>query len=498
MKLWMRVYMLTLPLTLAVLLGIGVGLIRASHDQMMEREYARALGEHAMLVSALTSYVDAAQAAFAQDRTLRERALAVAVSNYGRYYTHGDAALRIAGEDGQALFEGMADEEWNASGLSPVRDGSREYVVRNVSGRSLLYVSGWVDAAGWPLKVDYLRDISAPVGQIRAFARWISLYMLGASAVLGLGLYLLTSAALRPIKRLTAHSRALVAGAYDARIEVGQGEVGELARALNELAGAVESRIGELESAASDRDMFIANLAHEMKTPMTTILGYADLLERARLSEAQRAQALGAIRLEGARLEALSHKLLELFRLRAGDVLDIAPTDIPALLERVRASLALRLERVGQALLVDAGVQEYPLDADLTHALLMNLVENAIKASQPGGEIRLTARSENEGMSFEVTDSGSGIDQDDIERVTQPFYMADKARSRAQSGAGLGLTLCEAIAQAHGGHMQIFSQPGKGTRVKVILTDCLQLDGRLEIVERYDDSARRFRSPRAK
>lgn len=497
MKLWTRVYMLTLPLALAVLLGVSAVLIVASYNQMMEREYARALGEHAMLTSALTSYIDATQTSFAeQDKALRERVLAAAVNSYGRYYTDSDAAITITDEDGQALYGGMTDEEWSASGLSPKQDGSREYVVRKVSGRSLLYVSGWVDT-GWLLKVDYLRDISGPVEQIRAFARWIALYMLGAEAVLMIGLYLLTNTALRPIKRLTAHSRALVAGAYEARIEAGEDEVGELARALNELAGAVEDRIRELERAANDRDMFIANLAHEMKTPMTTILGYAGLLERTLLSEAQQAQAIEAIRLEGARLEALSLKLLELFRLRGGDALNITRTDIPALFEQVRASLALKLTQAGLVLKIDARVRNCPLDADLMHALLMNLVDNAIKASPPGGEIWLTARSEPGGASFEVEDFGFGIDGDELERVTQPFYMADKARSRAQNGAGLGLTLCEAIAKAHGGRMEIHSLPGEGTRAKVILTDCLQIEGRLEIAGRYDDPARRFRSLRA-
>ncbi len=390
-----------------------------------------------------------------------------------------------------------------ADGLSPPKGGERQAVIRRVGARTLLFVAGNLIVSGKTYRVDLMRDISSVTAGVRAFAWQMALWLIGAALFLMLGLYLVIHAALRPIHRLTRKARSIAAGDYAIRIEPGQGEVGELANALNELAVAVSGRIVELQRAAQDRDLFIMNLAHEMKTPMTTILGYSDLLNRANMTGEQRAKALEAIGQEGRRLDALSQKLLELFRLRGADVLTVREESIPSLFDRVHQALAFRLQRDGLTLSVRCDIEKFNLDAELFQVLLINLVDNAAKASRPGGEINLTARRGPRGVVFEVSDHGCGIAESDLERVLQPFYMADKARSRAQNGAGLGLTLAEAIAKAHGARLLIESKLGEGTRVRIefaensTLTVSLQLDLRLAKPGRYDDRVRRFRSRRA-
>lgn len=468
MKLWMRVYMLTLPLALAVLIACGARLLWVSYSEMIEREYARALGDHAMIEAALSSHLSAVGSGFDYDPSVRERALAAAARNYGRYYTGEDVALEILSGDGRVLFSAIGDAQRQAMALSPMPDGGRQYVIRRLDGRALLFVSGWLHASEAEFQLNYVRDISPAVSAMRGFARQISLWLLGASALLGAGLYLLIHAAMRPLEALNRRARQIARGDYAARIEPGQGEVGELAQAFNDMAGAVQQRVGELERAAEDRDRFVANLAHEMKTPMTTIIGYTELLQRANLTEDQRARAFGAIAGEGARLDALSRKLLSLFRIRGGEAIEPREADIEALLGRVADALELRLERAGVELKVRCELSSWPLDAELFQLLLMNLVENAVRATPGGGEIELCAEPEGEGATFRVADHGCGIPEDELSRVRQPFYMVDKQRARSQNGAGLGLTLCDAIAEAHGAKMEIASAPGSGTEVKIV------------------------------
>jgi signal transduction histidine kinase len=186
------------------------------------------------------------------------------------------------------------------------------------------------------------------------------------------------------------------------------------------------------------------------------------------MTEEQRARALEAIGQEGKRLDALSQKLMELFRLRGAGALAVREESIPLLFERVSESLEFRLRRDALTLSVCCDVEKFNLDAELFQVLLINLVDNAAKASQPGGEIELSARREPRGVVFEVSDHGCGIAEADLQRVLQPFYMADKARSRAQNGAGLGLTLAEAIARAHGARLAIESRLGEGTRIRIV------------------------------
>lgn len=470
MKLWMRVYMLTLPLALLFTFGISAWLLRASFAETMQREYDRGLVEHAMLISALQSYVETAQSTLSHDSALKDQALVSAVRNYGRYYTADNTAIAVESESDGILFTSMSARQAEAIQLSPPTDGARQYVLRRVDGRYLLYVSGWFSASR-TLKIDYMRDISASMNWFKDFSRRIAWVLLGAAGLLGIGMYLLIHSALRPIRRLVAHSRRLVAGHYEARLQMTSGEMGELATTLNELAGAVSARIEQMERAARDRDMFIANLAHEMKTPMTTILGYADLLSRMRLDEGQKLKALSSIRSEGKRLEALSAKLLELFRLRGSGELTIDMTSIPDLLARAGAALQYKLDEAHQVLKTSASVREFPLDAALFEVLL---IDNAMKASGDGAEIAVDVYPERDTVIFEVRDRGAGIAQEELASVTQPFYMVDKARSRALHGAGLGLTLCETIAKAHGGALEIISALGEGARVRVILTNPIQ------------------------
>lgn len=433
---------------------------------MVDREYARGLGDHAMLTGALSSHLESVQAQFDASPSLIKDALPAAIRNYARYYTGADVALRVSDDSG-ALYSGIDDAALKAGGLSPA-SGERQAVIRQVGERTVLFVSGNLVVSGQTYRVDLMRDISSVTAGVRSFAWQMALWLIGAALFLMLGLYLVLHAALRPIHRLTSKARSIAAGDYAIRIEPAKGEVGQLADALNELAVAVSGRIVELQRAAQDRDLFIMNLAHEMKTPMTAILGYSDLLNRANMTEEQRAQALEAIGQEGRRLDALSLKLLELYRLRGAGALTVREESIPLLFERVRQALEFRLQRDVLTLSMRCDVEKFDLDAELFQVLLINLIDNAAKASKPGSEIALTARRESNGVVFEVSDHGCGIAGSDLERVLQPFYMADKARSRAQNGAGLGLTLAEAIADAHGAHLAIESQPGEGTRVRIV------------------------------
>ena len=207
---------------------------------------------------------------------------------------------------------------------------------------------------------------------------------------------------------------------------------------------------------------------HELKTPMTGILGYADLLRTMQPDPEEQREAAGAIFHEAKRLEDLSGKLLKLLHLDE-EALTLAPTSLDAAVAGAVRSAAPALRQNGGAEVCwTPGGLWVVGDGDLLCDLLLNLFTNAAKAG-PGGRIEVRAAADGGTVTLAVQDHGCGIPADHLDRVTEPFYMVDKSRARRQGGSGLGLALCARIAEAHGARLQFESEPGRGTTVTLAL-----------------------------
>ena len=238
------------------------------------------------------------------------------------------------------------------------------------------------------------------------------------------------------------------------------------------MASAVENKIDELAAKNQSQQDFIAAFTHEVKTPMTAMLGYADLM-RARPddTETQR-EAAGYIYHETQRLESLSRSLLTLMGLsQAGEPEWELCQDAGLLMQTVRSlprgsKPAPRIISAGCVVRVDRG---------LWVNMLRNLTLNAQRACQgiEGASITLRCERRAGQAVFTVTDTGCGIPAADLPRVTEAFYMVDKSRSRDAGGSGIGLALCARIAQAHGAELEITSTENEGTTVTIAVPEVL-------------------------
>ena len=235
-----------------------------------------------------------------------------------------------------------------------------------------------------------------------------------------------------------------------------------LSRSFDKMADAVQEKIADLQEDVQRREDFMGAFAHELKTPMTSIIGYADMLRTLQIDPAEQHEAAGAIYHESRRLEALSYKLLSLLSL-SDERLELAPVDLADLWPR------LRMACPQVPLLTPQGGAVVHGDADLLLDLLCNLVQNAAKASPAGVPVTVLLADAGDTVALTVQDHGCGIPADKLARVTEPFYMVDKSRARKQGGSGMGLALCQRIAAVHGGTLQISSQVGVGTAVTVTL-----------------------------
>lgn len=309
-----------------------------------------------------------------------------------------------------------------------------------------------------------------------------------------LALTMLVRRILRPFYRLRDAAVRIAGGDFSGRIEdPGRDEIGEVARSFNDMARQVEEYVRSLAGTNEKQRRLLGALAHELKTPMTGIQGYAELLQRVELPAARQQAALGYIEQECKRLSRLSAKLLQLMELsgegqpvtkkedkaekpetkrqenygaEAGTKSDsgaaMKQLEVRKLFTDAEQIAGHRIREKGLRFEIhieeNAGTIEG--DEDLLLSFLTNLIDNAAKASAPGSTIWLTASEEG----IFVCDEGEGIPEEELGKITEPFYMADKSRSRQEGGAGLGLALCEQIARLHGGKLQITSKPGKGTK----------------------------------
>lgn len=227
---------------------------------------------------------------------------------------------------------------------------------------------------------------------------------------------------------------------------------------------ALKVTIKELEENAKRQKQLFSALSHEIKTPITSLIGYSDTLLHVKLSKEQEQKALERIGDESRRMERLSSKLMSLIGLYENDSIQKEKIAIGKILNKARQITRCRMDekQIKGNFSWDDFVME--MDEDLMESLVINLIDNAINASDEGGIIEVKAQK----GEIVVEDHGRGIPVDELEKIKEPFYMIDKARKKKAGNIGLGLTLCTQIARLHGGKIVLESKEGEGTRASFI------------------------------
>lgn len=279
-----------------------------------------------------------------------------------------------------------------------------------------------------------------------------------------------------PIRRLSAATRAFSNGDYQSRVSVkGEDEISMLMEDFNKMAEQLERNIWELSDTARRQEEFTGAFAHELKTPLTSIIGYAQMLRSMELSEAERQISADYIYRQGKRLERLSYKMLELARVEQQELV-FQRIDAVVLGSSVEELVRepLRKKQIKLHKRIDAGAVYG--DPDLLLSLFGNLIDNARKACDAGGTIWFLGKKTAAGYEFFVRDNGRGMEEEEIGRITEAFYMIDKSRARKEGGAGLGMALCSKIVKLHHAGWSIKSRIGKGTLVGILFPEREELE----------------------
>jgi cell cycle sensor histidine kinase DivJ len=232
-------------------------------------------------------------------------------------------------------------------------------------------------------------------------------------------------------------------------------------------------RAAEDESRAKTE--FLANMSHELRTPLNAVIGFADILNRelyGRLSEARHRDYARLIYESSAHLLNVVNDILDMSKVEAGKFTIVkAPVDVEALVALCCDMMRPAAEQRSLALIADvaADIPALPADKRTCKQMLLNLIANAIKFTEPGGSVRVAARVAGETLELSVADNGIGIAEQDLPKLGNPFVQANNAYGRGRDGTGLGLSVVSGLAALHGGRLKIDSTFGEGTTATIIL-----------------------------
>lgn len=381
-----------------------------------------------------------------------------------------EVVAELCGKQDEQLAGWLSDDNTDAAihGLDGVKaiEDEEQVTTATVSGSEIMVESPIV-FQNRTYAVKTIHRISKPDGKIRTIfavsVSAISALVIALGAVFSVGSYTL------PLRRVNKAIRQIAAGKYDTRLEGGKGDFSTTFNAVNDMAEAVERDVGKLSDIAENRKGFVDSMAHEMKTPLTSILCMGDLLRLKKdVSERDRRDYAGVIVEEAKRMKELSSKLLAMAS-TDNDSLSFEPVSTAELIDELGAAMRPVCERSGIGFSCEGIDGIISADRELFKSLIANLVDNAVKASEPAKTVGIRYAPDGGVMKIIVADQGIGMKPEDIKHATEPFYMVDKARSRKAGGAGLGLSLCAVIAKKHNATIDIKSELGKGTIVIVAL-----------------------------
>ena len=454
MRFTWKVFLCTLIVVAAGLSISGYILVNAMFDTSIQRETRRALDENGMLRFAFET---AALNATPRNQPLKDRT----ITQIGGTLGGTNRFIRISGEDGNPLYIG-ADFIADGDLLPYAEEGTAVYRITFLEGRYYIQTAAVMSVIDRTLYLETLRDVAALFDDRDS---WFSAYRQVSLATLGivsLITYAVSMWLTRPVRHLSEVTRSMAKGNYHRRARKMSGdEMGMLTGDFNRMADMLEDQINRLTLEAKAREDFVAAVAHELKTPLTAVIGFADMLRSRMLDEEKRFLAAQYIYREGKRLESLSLRLLDLIVLRRREI-KTNPMSAATLFAHVA-------ETFPEGVTVEYEECQVLAEPALLATVLINLVDNAKKASEPGQTVFVNGKREGDRYRFTVRDEGKGIAEDELHRITEPFYMVDKSRSGSRGGAGLGLSLCVRILELHNSRMDISSIVGKGTCVAFTL-----------------------------
>lgn len=364
--------------------------------------------------------------------------------------TNGDIFSQEQAAVPEAVLKQAASGSFQETGRLNGAYKKRNYTVARPIGLPNGQITGFVFVCASS------KSLSIFLGQLLNMFLLSSLTMVVIAFIV---IYFVTARMVKPLRDMLAATQSFSRGDYTARVQVSSSdEIGQLANEFNDMAEALA------RNEAMNRS-FVANVSHELKTPMTTIGGFVDGILDGTIPEEKHRQYLAIVSEEVKRLSRMVRSMLDLAKIEAGEMklnpsqFDLNNTVCQVIFSFEQAIEAKNLDIIG----LDVDKVLVSADPDLIHQVVYNLIENAVKFVNEGGFIEVRYHSDGARTLVAIRNSGSGIAPQDLPNVFERFYKTDRSRSQDKSGVGLGLYIVRTVIHLHGGEIHVNSKEGEYT-----------------------------------
>lgn len=470
MKLWQKIFLWTLLIVMLSVSSLSILILKNNFNSSIERQIDSTLAEHNYIISNINNKIIAERLRNNSILLTTKEIVDVMVNIFDKSDSKENTVISLFNIYNEMIYTNSIHTV-DVDLLNKAYDTNNTCRQITYNGRRHYLVMASVVTFE---KQSYILATSTDITEIYDLhdsqLEYTKLLCIILPLVCAFFLLILVKMLLKPLASLNSTTHAISSGDYSKRTNIKtHDELSELAANMNKMADSVEKNVTLLQETADNRKQFINNLSHEMKTPLTSILGFADIMRIKRnISPEELSDYSGIIFEEATRLKSLSGKLMEIITVGETN-LEFQNISISSLLGQAELVFKPIFDKNSLNLITDIQDCIISADSELFKSMLFNLIDNAVKASHKGSDICISTVFSDNVVKISVKDNGIGIDKKDLAKITEPFYMVDKVRSRQEGGAGLGLALCNNIAQIHNALLTFDSEPGQGTTVTITM-----------------------------
>lgn len=395
------------------------------------------------------------------------------MDSYLSHISHLGYQLYLVNDQKKGTFYGNAFRKSTIDGktLQTVLSGRVYHGIREYPSK--VFITGFFEndlknTIGMPLTINkkqyalFMRpDTELQIGELRIFLAVLLLLTFVISVLL---VIVSTRYLVAPITKLTEATKSIASGKYTIQLNVNRrDEIGRLAGHFSQMAKGLD----QLEAS---RQEFVSNVSHEIQSPLASIQGFTQTLQSKHLREEERQHYLKIIEQESKRMSQLSKQLLTLASLdKEESLLNKKTFDLSAQIKQVLSMTEWHWREKDLAIDMELPSTFLYGDENLLHQVWSNLLTNCIKFTDPGGTISISLENQDTHCLVTISDTGIGISNEDLSRIFDRFYKADKARERKEASTGLGLAIVKKIIALHDGQIEVQSELGKGSSFQVTL-----------------------------
>jgi len=461
MKFWQKTFLILLVVFVLTFNMSMVIVLHFTYEEELGSIKDKAIGEAYFLVSSLSTDFSSLE----EIGNISIESKRSAFKSYSTYYKQKQVFLGLYKEE--SMVESSLPEILSDTLDLDIEKGVQRIWTKQGEEGKYIVVMSTLLAPYDEYKLCYAYEISMLDASSQRLMKMAIGVDIGMTILLGIILYFVLGRLTRPLIQLQKQAAKISCGSYGQTVEVkGSDEIADLGKQFNEMSQTIHQQLGMLQEENKKKQLLIDNMAHEFRTPLTSISGYAQYLMMAALDEEERYEALDYIISETERLKKLSHTLLYMVELRE-ETLEIEHIDSHELIEKLHKLFSQQEQYKKIQFIATTEVDQFKGNRIMVESLLINLVENGMRACDENGQVQLSIQKEQEHILIEVLDNGRGMSEEELEKIQEPFYRIDKARSRKMGGVGLGVSLCQQIVEVHGASMRYSSQLDKGTRVVI-------------------------------